>query len=175
MTLRRLLLTTVSLVVIGAPKAAPSGVWNRRPLKGRKVMVPVSGSPSGSLPGIVTVIAVFSGVEMPKLLVTGRWLVATVRLTNRAVLPRPDVVLVRSTVSSHVPGCNVLAFAFTRSVRVVESPGPSEPESGVGVSQVALRSTLKVSVALPALLMTYTWFEGANGPPVPPLEVKPLA
>src|SRR2546423_8053174 len=152
MTLRRLLLTTVLLVMIGAPNAVPSGVWNSRPLKGEKVILAVSGSPSGSVPGIVTVIAVFSGVERPKLLVTGRWLVVTVRLTNRVVLPRPDAVLVRSTVSVHVPGANVLPVAFTRSVRVVESPGPSEPESSVGVSQAALRTTLKVSVALPALL-----------------------
>ena len=49
----------------------------------------------GAVFGIVTVMAVFSGVERPKLLVTGRWLVATVRLTNRVVLPRPDAVLVR--------------------------------------------------------------------------------
>src|SRR5580765_2196548 len=154
MTLRRLLLTAVLLVVIGAPKTVPSGVWKSRPLKGRKVIVPVSGSPSGSLPGIVTVMGVFSGVERPKLLVTGRWLVVTVRLTNRLVLPRPDAVLVRSTVSSQVPAANVLAVAFRRSVRVVESPGPSEPESTVGVSQAALRTTLKLSVALPALLTT---------------------
>src|SRR2546423_1242335 len=119
MTLRRLLLTTVLLVMIGAPNAVPSGVWNSRPLKGEKVMLAVSGSPSGSVPGIVTVIAVFSAGESPKRLVAGRWLVVTVRLTNRVVLPRPDVVLVRSPFSSHVPGCNVLAFAFTRSVRVV--------------------------------------------------------
>ena len=44
-------------------------------------------------------------------------------------LPRPEVVLVRSTVSVHVPGAKVFPVAFTRSVRVVASPGPSEPES----------------------------------------------
>ena len=56
-----------------------------------------------------------------------------------------------------------------------ESPGPSAPLITERVTHGALRMMFQLNAALPALLSTYIWLEGTNGPPTMPVEVSPAA
>ena len=76
----------------------------------------------------------------------------TVKLTARAVLPAPLLVLVNETVSEYVFTARLLALALMDTVTLVVAPAASVPPVAESVSQLAVLVAVQFNDPEPLLV-----------------------